>query len=86
MKLKKTLIVREVAGEYILIPFGEAVTEYNGVFTVSPVAAFAIELMKEEIEKDELINKILEEFDVDRETAERDLDTFISQLEDLKIL
>lgn len=86
MKLKKKFIVREVAGEYILIPTGEGVTEYNGIFTISPVAALAIELMEKDSTRDEIIQKILDEFDTDRETAEKDFDVFIGQLEELKMI
>ena len=39
MKIKKEVVFRSVAGENMLIPVGETVGEYNGIFSMTEVGA-----------------------------------------------
>ena len=59
---------------------GEAGKSFNGIVRNNETAAFIAELLKNEITEDEIVNKILEEYDVDEKTARKDvkklLDTF----------
>ena len=86
MKMKKQFILRTVAGDNILIPVGRAVTEYNGIFSVSPTAAVAFSSLAEGKNEDEILSDILESFDIDKETAKNDLDVFFEQLRSLDII
>ena len=40
----------------------------------------------EEVNKQQLINKILEEYEIDLENAKKDVDKFIEKLKDAKLL
>ena len=40
MKIVKEYILREIAGEYILVPTGETTQEFNGMITISETAKF----------------------------------------------
>ena len=35
MDIKKEFIVREIAGEYILVPYGQTTLGFNGIITMS---------------------------------------------------
>ena len=39
MELKKELVLRDIAGDFVLIPTGTTVLENNGLFTINEVAA-----------------------------------------------
>lgn len=88
MKLKDQLILREVAGEYIIVPTGQRVREVTNVVCISASAAYLWDYMKDhEFTKEELIQRILEHYQgVTREQAEQDIDRFLTVLSDNGIL
>ena len=40
MKVSNEFILREVAGEYILVPVGAAAVKFNGLITLNEIGAF----------------------------------------------
>lgn len=86
MKIKHTFAVREIAGDYILVPVGESALEFSGLITTNEVGAFIWKQLSEGIEKTEVMERVVSEFDVDADTARDDIDAFIQQLEQLNIL
>lgn len=86
MEIKRKVVLREVAGETMLIPVGDTSSEYNGIFTLSPSAATAFKAFQSGKSEEEALNDILSEFDIDKETAKADLDEFVDSLKEFGIL
>ena len=86
MKLKEDYVLREIAGDYVLVPTGEAVAKYNGLFGVSEVGARIIELLPECANEREIAAKIVEEYDVDGATALSDVREFIASMIEKEII
>lgn len=88
MKLKDQLILREVAGEYIIVPTGQRVREVTGVVYISSSAAYLWDFMKNnDFTKDDLVRRILEHYNgVTQEKAAQDIDRFLKILADNNIL
>ena len=88
MKLKDQLILREVAGEYVIVPTGQRVREVTNVVCISSSAAYLWDYMKDhEFTKEELIQRILEHYQgVTMEQAEQDIDRFLKVMSDNGIL
>ena len=88
MKLKDGLVLREVAGQYVIVPTGKRVREVTNIVYISSSAAYLWEYMKDnEFEKSDLVERILEHYSgVTREKAEKDIDKFIKILSDNCIL
>ena len=80
MRIAKEFILREIAGEYILVPTGETTQEFNGMITMSDTARFIWENIEKAESLDNMIEMILEEYEIDEETARRDAIGFIGQL------
>ena len=38
MKIDRNFVLREIAGEYIIIPTGKTALEFNGLITVNEIA------------------------------------------------
>ena len=72
MRLKKEFIIREIAGQDVMIATGKEAMKYNGLLTVSPVGRFLLENYQNAQGISELIQMVLDEFEVDRETAAKD--------------
>ena len=80
MKRNTNFILREIAGENILVATGEAAQIFNGMITLNDVAYFIWKNIDECNTVDKLIASILDEFDIDEETAKRDVQNFTTEL------
>lgn len=80
MNTKGDFILREVAGEKILVPTGEAAENFNGMITLNEVAAFIWKNIDSAANIEELVSRVLDEFEVDEETARRDTYTFMNAI------
>ncbi|MGN0443426.1 MAG: PqqD family protein [Acutalibacteraceae bacterium] len=86
MEIKRKVVVRKVAGETMLIPVGNTAAEYNGIFTLSPSAATAFEAINNGGDEEDALRAILDNFDVDEDTARKDLDDFLVSLREFGII
>ena len=79
MNLNKDFILRNIAGESILVATGSATQDFNGMITLNEVATFILENIDECEREEVLVEKVLEEFEVDEETARSDVREFLDQ-------
>ena len=86
MKLKQDFVLREVAGEYIIIPVSALDDAFKGIMTLNETGAFIWKAIEAGKEKEEIIESLLEEYEVDKDHASRNVDDFCEQLEKLGIL
>ena len=86
MEIKKELILRKLGDEYIIVPIGKTIDEYNGLFNLSECGAFIFEKISAGLEREQIIPLLLETYDIDKTTAEKDYDTFISTLREFGIV
>lgn len=80
MKRNTDFMLRDIAGEVILVPTGAATQQFNGMITLNEVAAFIWKNLDESESREILVDKIMDEFEVDREKATRDVIGFVSAL------
>ena len=86
MKIKDGFILREVAGNYIVVAVGSAVKTFNGVINLNQTGAFLWELLQKGAEKEDLVKALLEEYEVDEQTASKDVDIFIERLQQANLI
>lgn len=80
MKIKSGFILREVAGNYIVVAVGEAVKQLNGVINLNETGAFLWKQLEKGATEEQLKTALLSEYEVSEEIAERDVKTFVSSL------
>lgn len=82
MKLKDGLILREVAGQYVIVPTGKRVQEITSIVYISSSAAYLWDYMKDnEFEKEDLVQRIMEHYTgVTEEQAGEDVEKFLEVL------
>lgn len=80
MKINGEFVLREVVGEYIVIPTGKTALTMNGMITLDPVGALIWQELTEGSQPEAVLGKILERFDVDETTAKADMEEFIEKL------
>lgn len=86
MKIRKELLKREIAGESFLVPLGKTTYEANGLYALTDLGAFIWDLLPEAENEEEILEKILSEYEVDESTAKADLTEFIEKLRKMDIL
>ena len=80
MKIKEGFIIREVAGNFIVVAVGSAVKQFNGVITLNETGSFLWKKLQDGCEKQDLVNAVLDEYDVTEDVAEKDVTAFIEKL------
>lgn len=85
MKIKDDFALRKVADSYVVVPVNSLTLDFNGVINLNETGAFLFEQLQKSIEKEELVEKMLDEYDVTRVKASADIDLFINKLKDADV-
>ena len=80
MRINKEFVLREIVGEYIIIPTGSTVLEFNGLITVNEVGVTLWKMLQEEVTLDDLVQGVLAEYDVEEDVAREDILEFLESL------
>lgn len=80
MRVEKEFVLREIAGDYIIIPTGKTVLEFNGLITVNEVGVSLWKMLQSEVTFEDLLKGILDEYDVEEDVAREDIHAFLSKL------
>lgn len=86
VKQIKDCILRQVAGESILIPTGAAAVGLNGMITLSETAVFVWKLLEREQSFDSLLAAVLERYEVEKTVAAAELRQTLGALDSLGLL
>lgn len=86
MKIEKDFILREIAGDYVIVPTGKTAQEFNGLITVNELGAFIWKQLMEDTTVDRIVEAITEAYEVDEDTAKADTQEFIELLQNHHIL
>ena len=80
MKIKNGYIMREVAGENVVIAVGEAARDFKGMIRLNPTGAFLWKLLESDTDENAMLAAMLDKYDIDEDTAKRDITAFISSV------
>lgn len=80
MRIDKEFVLREIAGDYIIIPTGSTVLEFNGLITVNEVGVTLWKMLQEEVAMEQLVQGVLAEYEVEEEVAREDIQEFLDIL------
>jgi len=86
MKVKSEYILRELAGQNIVVPIGSEAVNFNGVITLNNSGKRLFKKLKEETTKEGLVQELLDTYDVSIEQATKDVELFLHKLESNNIL
>lgn len=86
MEIKKQVILRSVAGEHMLIPVGETVFQYNGIFMLTESGKILWENIEKGATEEGLAVALMEEYGIDSETATADVSEFLEMLRSFEII
>lgn len=86
MRLKDGFLLRKVAGEYVVVPTGDAMVDFKAMISLNETGAFLWEALREDKSEAQLVDELLKEYDVDEKTASEDVAEFIALLNEKNLL
>ena len=86
MKIKKGFIVRRVGGQSVAVAVGEMSKSFNGMIRLNETGKFLWDILAAGADEDELVAKILEEYEVAGADARADVRSFVAKLEEVGAL
>lgn len=86
LKIKNGFMLRQVAGSYIVIGIGAEAVDFNGMVSINETGAFLWKILEKGADKEDLLAALMQEYDVDEESAKKDITEFLQKLYDGKLL
>lgn len=86
MKIKKDFVLRKVADIFVVVPVNSLTLDFNGIINLNETGAFLFKLLQDGAEKQDLVDKMLEEYEVEPERASADIDRFLEKVKEADIL
>lgn len=79
-------VIRKIANEFILIPTGKAALKIHGMIALSESGQLLWEKLKQECTEEDLTKTLLEEYDIDQDTAREDVLAFLDRMNQFGML
>ena len=86
MKIKDGFVLRNVIDEHMIMPTGENIAEFTGAVVLNEVSAMLYKLLEKSTSREDLLTAMLNQYDVDEETASTDLDEILETFEQIGLL
>lgn len=85
MKIKEGFILREVAGDIVVIPSGDTL-DLNMMITLNDTGRFLWTRLEKGAEKAELVEALTQEYEVSVQDAEKHVENFVAKLDENGLL
>ena len=85
MKLKEGLVLREVAGECVVVSINSDL-DFDGMITLNGTARWLWQALEQGADEEGLIRGLLDEYEVDAPTAQKAVKSFLEKLSEMKFL
>lgn len=80
MKRNPDFVVTDVAGSHILVPVGKAAVNFNSIISLNEMGLTVWDMLENETSEEEVLQKILAEYEVTEDRARADVERFIGKL------
>ena len=86
MKVKREFVLREIAGDLLLVPTGKTALDLNGMMTLNEVGAEIWKMLPEVEDEEEIVQRLLKEYEATAEQIRPDVSAFLGKLRELNII
>jgi hypothetical protein len=83
-KKSESIVFRKIADEYILVPIRKNVGDLESIYTLNEAGARIWELVDGKTKISEIKERLVDEFEVTPEEAEKDIVEYLQQLKEIK--
>ena len=85
MRIRKGFVIQEVGGQWIAVATGEAAKQFGGIAKLNATGALVWRGLEEGLTRDEIVARMLAEYDATAEQAAADVDALCQRLLDAGI-
>ena len=82
----KSIVTTRTGNEYVLVPIANNIADMNSMYTLNETGAFIWERINGVNSVEDIINEIMNEYEVDYETASNDVFLFIDDMDKYLII
>jgi hypothetical protein len=75
-----SIVTRKTGTEYVLVPITDNIADMNSVYTLNETGAFIWEKIDGKRDLEEIIAAVINEYEIDRQSAECDVFSFIENM------
>ncbi len=86
MKINGRFVIREIAGDTIIVPVGETALRYNGIITINKSAVALWEALEKGTDTESMIRLLTDRYDVDPDTAAADVAEFLDRMRKAELI
>ncbi|MBQ4165350.1 MAG: PqqD family protein [Oscillospiraceae bacterium] len=86
MKIKKGFMLRKIGEQNVVVAVGEASRSFNGIIRLNDSGRYLWEKLQDGISEQELMQSMLNDFDIDESTARADIAAFVAKLKEAGLL
>ena len=86
MKIKDGFLLKNIAGEWVVVPTGDRALRMQGAMILNDVASFIWRQLLSSVLYEAVLDAIVNDYDIERSEAQRDLDAFLNRLKELDAL
>lgn len=87
MKIKKGFVLNKMSeGFFVVVGVGEVANSLKGYLTLNESGAFIWQLLEKGLSKQEIVNSILSEYEVEESVVSSDVDNIILKLKEIGAL
>ncbi len=86
MKLKDGFILRAMGDNHLVVPVGVMTVDFRCIITLNDTGAYLWQQLQQERSEEELVQLLLDEYDVSAERAQQDVTAFIDSLNKADLL
>ena len=79
--LKDGFVLRQVADTWVVMPLGQMSLDFNGMLTLNETGALLWQVLEKGGDVEALTNALTAEYDVSAENARRDVEVFLTKLQ-----
>jgi hypothetical protein len=82
----KSIVTTRTGNEYVLVPIANNIADMNSMYTLNETGAFIWERIDGEKSVEDIINEMMNEYEVDYTTASNDVFSFIDEMSSYLII
>lgn len=86
IRARQGFILRNLVGEYMLMPVDDNISKFHGAVLMNELSAFVWEKIQTPVSHEELLQAILDHYEVDEQRARDDLDKLLLNMKQLNMI
>ena len=86
MKIADGYMLKNIANTYVVVPVGSRSVDFSAIISVNETGAFIWRQLEQDTTPEQILQNMLQEYEVTEAQAQADIDVFIQKLREAELL